>query len=217
MRERSLSLVALICLAALPAAADERDTVRTLRQTFPTAGIERIELDLPVGEARITGEDRGDVQVDFELRCKPGKERCAEAARRVTLESSSRHGELALDLRGFDRGQRRDLVLRGVVRIPAELDLGVDMGVGELEISGLAGNIGAELGVGEMTLRLPIDTARSVSLDTGVGETNLHLPDGMHAGERSGFVGGKTSWEHGTGQAVIRADVGVGEINARLE
>lgn len=217
MRERSLSLIALLCLAALPAAADERETVRTLRRSIPTAGIERIELDLPVGEAHITGEDRGDVQVDFELRCKPGKEGCAEAARRVAIESSSRRGELALALRGFDRGQRRNLVLRGIVRIPAALDLRVDMGVGELKISGLAGNVEAELGVGEMTLRLPVDAARSIALDSGVGETHLQLPDGAQAGERSGLVGGKTSWEHGSGQAVIRAEVGVGEINARLE
>lgn len=216
MSKWSLPVVALLLVATSPASADERETVRTIRQTFSAAELERLELDLPVGEARILGEERGDVQVVFELRCEPDRKRCAEVARDATLVSSTRGGRLALDLRGFDGG-RKDLVLRGVVRTPAGLDTRVEMGVGELEIEDLAGDIEAELGVGEMNLRLPFDAVRAASLAAGIGETNLHLPAGRYTGERSHLVGSETDWREGPGQADLDAEVGVGEVNVRLD
>lgn len=216
MRQPFLSVPALLLLATAPVLAEERETVRTIRETFPIADIERLALDLPVGEARILGEERDDVQVVFELRCEPERKRCAEVARDVTLGSSFHGGRLALDLHGF-KGGRKDLVLRGVVRAPAALDTRVDMGVGELEFEGLAGDVEAELGVGEMNLRLPFDAVRAVSLAAGIGETNLHLPAGRHAGKRSHLVGSETEWRKGPGRADIDAEVGVGEVNARLD
>lgn len=217
MTKRFLSILGLLLFAAVPTLAEERETVRTIRQTFPATDVERLELDLPVGEARILGEDRGDVQVVFELRCELKRERCADVARDVTLVSSIRGGRLAVDLRGFDHGSRKDLVLRGVVRVPAGLDTSVEMGVGELVIDGLAGDVEAELGVGEMNLRLPFDAVHAVSLESGIGETSLRLPVGRHAGARSHLVGSETDWQQGPGRAAIDAEVGVGEVNARLE
>lgn len=217
MSKWSLPVVALLLVATSPALAEERETVRTIRQTFAATGIERLELDLPVGEARILGEERGDIQVVFELRCEPERKRCADVARGVTLVSSTHGGRLTLDLRGFDDGPRKNLVLRGVVRVPAGADTRVEMGVGELEIEGLVGDVEAELGVGEMNLRLPFDAVRAVSLEAGIGETNLHLPTGQHTEERSHFVGGETDWRQGDGSSAIDAEVGVGEVNAHLE
>lgn len=217
MRTRFLPVLTLLLLSTAPALAEERETVRTIRQAFPVTGVERLTLDLPVGEARILGEERGDVQVVVELRCEPDRERCAELARDVTLESSTRGGRLALELRGFDGGPRRDLVFSGVVRIPADVALGVDMGIGELAIEGLTGDVEAELGVGEMGLRLPYDAVHTVSLAAGVGETNLHLPVGRHTSERSHLVGSETDWREGPGQADLDAEVGVGEVNVRLD
>lgn len=217
MSKWSQPVVALLLVATSPALAEERETVRTIRQTFAATGIERLELDLPVGEARILGEDRGDIQVLFELRCEPERERCADIARGVTLVSSTHGGRLGLDLRGFDDGPRKNLVLRGVVRVPAGADTRVEMGVGELEIEDLVGDVEAELGVGEMNLRLPFDAVRAVSLEAGIGETNLHLPTGRHTEERSHLVGGETDWRQGIGSSAIEAEVGVGEVNAHLE
>lgn len=220
MRERCLPAIVLFLLilpSALPASAEERGTVRTIRQTFPVTGIERLALDLSVGEARILGEERGDIQAVFELRCKPKRKRCADRARDVTLEGSTRSGRLALELRGFHGRARRDLTFSGVVRIPAGIALGIDMGVGELTIEGLTGDVDAELGVGEMNLRLPFDAIRSVSLAAGIGETSLHLPVGRHTSERSHLVGSETDWREGPGQANLDAEVGVGEVNVRLD
>lgn len=220
MRERCLPAIALFLLSpliALPALADERETVRTIRQTFSAADVERLELELSVGEARILGEERGDVQVVFELRCEPERKRCADLARDVTLESSIRGGRLALELRGFDGGRRRGLVFSGVVRIPVGVALGVDMGIGELAIEGLTGDVEAELGVGEMGLRLSHDAIHTVSLVAGIGETNLHLPVGRYTSERSRLVGSETDWREGPGQADLDAEVGVGEVNVRLD
>lgn len=217
MRKRFLPALALLLLVTPPALAEERETVRTIRQTFSAADVEGLELELPVGEARILGEERGDVRVVFELRCEPERKRCADLARGATLESSTRGGRLALKLRGFDGGPRRDLVFSGVVRIPAGVALGVDMGIGELAIEGFTGDVEAELGVGEMSLRLPHDAVHTVSLAAGVGETNLHLPVGRHTSERSHLVGSETDWREGPGQADLDAEVGVGEVNVRLD
>lgn len=217
MKRSSLPALVVLLLATSPVAGEERETVRTIRQTFPVSGVERLALDLPVGEARILSEERDDVQVVFELRCEPDRKRCAELARDVTLESSTRGGRLALELHGFAKGPRRDIVFAGVVRTPAGIALGVDMGIGELAIEGLTGDVEAELGVGEMDLRLPFDTIRAVSLAAGVGETNLHLPVGRHTSERSHLVGSETDWREGPGQADLEAEVGVGEVDVRLD
>lgn len=217
MKRSSLPALVVLLLATSPVAGEERETVRTIRQAFAATGVERLALELPVGEARILGEERGDVQVVLELRCEPERKRCADLAREVTLESSTRGGRLALELRGFDGGPRRDLVFSGVVRVPAGIALGVDMGIGELEIESLAGDVEAELGVGEMNLHLPFDAMRAVSLAAGIGETNLHLPIGRHTSERSHLVGSETDWREGPGQADLDAEVGVGEVNVRLD
>lgn len=218
MRDRFLPVLTVMLLAASAVAADERETVRTIRQAFAAADIEELMLELPVGEARIIGEERDDIELVVDLRCGPEKKRCANRAREVTLESSTRGGRLDVELSGFDDGSRRGMVFDGIIRVPSGMALGIDMGVGELAIEGLSGDVAAELGVGEMTLSLPFDAIHTASLSAGIGETNLLLPAGrQQTGNRSHLVGSETKWRGGSGDADLGAEVGVGEITVVLQ
>ena len=91
------------------------------------------------------------------------------------------------------------------------------MGVGELTIEGLEADVSADLGVGELTIRMNPAMVGSVSLDAGVGEAKLYGAGTAVKGRRSMLVGSEVFWDEGPGAARLRADVGVGEATVFLE
>lgn len=206
-------LVAAALLAALPAAADE--VVRTLDRQFSAADASRIHLDFPVGELKVEAGSGRQVEVHVDLQCdSPRKTRCVDAAKAVELVASS-GAKLHVELKGWPKSGTRGLEANVRVTVPRDLPLQAELGVGDMEISGLEADLSADLGVGDVTVTMSESAVAEVHVDTGVGDANLSA--GGHNFEGSGFVGKELDWTKGSGRAEIRIDCGVGEAEVRLQ
>ena len=222
-RHRATWLAALLALAGLasPALAERKVVVGEDSKAFPLEGARRLELDVPVGEIHVRAGGGDRIEARLELRCSSFSRRCRERAAQLRLAPVHRGDEVSLRLRpegGDDEGVRRshhpEIDLR--LTVPASLALFVDMGVGELDVDGIEGDVTVDLGVGEARLDLPESAVKSVALDVGVGEA--HLSPRSQEVHREGFLflGNEVDWREGTGRSRVVVDVGVGEAHVRL-
>ncbi len=215
LRRAALAILVLAAAAA-PAAAGDR-TIKRLTHQAPGAGLREVTIDFPVGELRLEAGAGGALEVDLEVRCDRGGRRCEDQAENVRLEVDQRDGEAGIEIEGLPTLNARGLHVAGTITVPADCDLRIDMGVGKLTVSGVVDDLWIDLGVGQVTVELPAGEVRSVDLDAGIGEAALRLPDGRVSGARQFLIGSEVSWDGGRGAAVVRADVGVGEVEVRLE
>ena len=213
-------LPALLLLAGLasPALASRDEVVRSESKTFNVEDAHRLKIDVSVGEVRVqAGGDR--IEARLEVTCNAGSMRCRERAQRLQLEPTRSGDDVSLKMRGYDRDGKRGINHPQVdlhLTVPAALGVLVDMGVGELEITGIEGDVTVDLGVGEARVDVPESAVKSVSLDVGVGEA--HLSPRPQEAHHSGFLflGNEVDWRDGTGRSRIAVDVGVGEAHVRL-
>jgi hypothetical protein len=209
-----IALVAAIALlGTLPLSADE--TVRTLNQRYSVDGAKSLALDIPVGEVVIVGGDASQVTIDVELECDSDKGSCAELAKKVRLVGGKKGDRLSIQLDEWPRGNARGLEADIKVSMPRGLALQTDLGVGELQISGVEQDVNADVGVGEVKVTMPESAVRSVNLDSGVGDATLRTSEKKING--SGMVGKALKWNKGSGSADVRVDCGVGEIGVSLQ
>lgn len=213
MKKLILPLAAIL-VGALPAAAAADDVVRTLNQAFPVNAAGEIDLDFPVGELIVEAWDEAQVKVEARVECESKSGRCAEAAKALRLTASTSSQRLSVELQGWPKGGTRGLEVHARVKVPRDLPLTAALGVGELNISGIEGDLNADVGVGEVRVAMQQSAVGSVHLDTGVGEANLSA--GGKRYESSGFIAKELSWTRGAGQADVQVDCGVGEINVEL-
>jgi len=214
--KKLIPVLAAALLAALPvspAFADE--VVRTLDRQFSAADASRIHLDFPVGELKVEAGSGRQVEVHVDLQCdSPRKTRCVDAAKAVELVAST-GDKLHVELKGWPKSGTRGLEADVRVTVPRDLPLQAELGVGDMEISGMEADLSADLGVGDVTVTMAESAVAEVHVDTGVGDANLSA--GGHSFEGSGFVGKELDWTKGSGKAEIRIDCGVGEAEVRLQ
>lgn len=209
----SVALVVFLVTRAVFAAEDRR----VISESFDLTPGQQVRVDFPVGELRFTGVEGTRVAVEIEITCDRGGSRCAEAMERVELQSDSTEARLLLEIEKEPKWNWDDLEMDAVIRLPAERALTVDMGVGSLDVEGMRGEVSLDLGVGEVEVTMSAASVGSVRLDAGVGETSLRLPEGRVDERRSFLIGGEIRWDEGEGAADLWVDVGVGEVNVRLE
>jgi hypothetical protein len=214
--------VALLLLAAfaMPARADRDDVVvRDETAAFPIEGARTLRIDVPVGEVHVEvgGGDR--VEARLTLECDEDSRRCRERAAKLRLASDRSADDLSLRISGYQRERNHgihhpDVTLR--LTVPAAISLEVDMGVGELDVEGVEGDVEVDLGVGEVRVALPESAVRSVSLDVGVGEANLSPRPADTQRHGFLFLGNEVDWKDGSGPSRVAVNVGVGEASVRL-
>lgn len=214
MRKLLLAVLALL-LPALPAVAGSTP-VRTLSGRYPTSDVGQVELEFPVGEVVVTAHDGRDLIVEVELECERRKSRsCLDAARAVRLVGKMSERRLRVSLDEWPKVGSRGLEAHARVQVPRALPLRCELGVGELRITGLEGDLAVDLGVGEVDVTMPESAVRSVDLDVGVGEADLSTArGGRHEG--SGWIAKELHWRKGPGPSTVKIDCGVGEIRVEL-
>ncbi|HET9766320.1 MAG TPA: hypothetical protein VFS60_05710 [Thermoanaerobaculia bacterium] len=215
----ALLLFAGLAAVAVPAFAERKVVVGAESKNFPLEGARRLKLDVAVGDVRVEAGGGDRIEAKLELRCSTTSRRCRERAAELHLTPTRSGDDLSLRLHGYDREERHgmhhpEVDLRLVV--PASLALFVDMGVGELEVDGVEGDVTVDLGVGEASVRVPEGAVRSVALDVGVGEAQLspRQDESHHSGFL--FLGNEVDWRDGVGASRIVVDIGVGEAQVRL-
>lgn len=216
MRKTILTCAAalLLAAAAVPAVADDDRTVRTLGKKFAAGSLSGLVLDVPVGEVTLEVWAEDAVDVVARLRCDRDSRRCEQAAQKVRLIAGSRDGKLRLRFEDWPKARSRNLHALVEVRVPRALAVDVDLGVGELNVDGLEGDLRADLGVGEVNVAMPEAAVQSVTLDTGIGEASLHTRQRTY--ERAGLIARRIRWREGSGKSVVEVDCGVGEIDVTL-
>lgn len=205
--------VAVIALAA-PGVAWADEEVRSIETSFPTGGLAGVALDFPIGELNVLGFAGDEVEVEISFECDEDSSACRAHAERIDFESRTRNERLELWFDGYSKWRNRGLHLEMTVRVPRQLAVAIDMSIGELEISGLEGDLEADLGIGEVTLAMQEEVVSSVRMDAGIGETSLRT-----LARRKGSAGLFTRevvWDQGYGEARVRVEVGIGEVSIRL-
>jgi hypothetical protein len=214
MRKTTWFLAAAALLWTLPARADSDEVVRRWAKQLPAGNVERVLVDVPVGEVTIEGSNGPQVDFEVTLECDERGGACEDLAKRVKVVYSREGGDLTLRLKEWPKSRNKGLEAHVRVRVPRTLSLKADLGVGQMNIQALESNVDADLGVGELNITLPVASVGSVNADTGIGEANLSAAGRRY--ESAGLVAKEIRWNKGTGKSRVEADCGVGEIDIRL-
>jgi hypothetical protein len=191
-------------------------------------------VDVATGDLEFSTSDDGLVEVEIVLTPRRGgifsskssAEREVEEAR---LISDTAGGRLLLEVDSSSSDRRFEE--RWTVRLPSRMGLELDVGLGDVEVSGLSGGVQMDVGVGEVSVRAlagdvmidvgvggakveaPAHAYGPVQASGGVGDARIKTPDERIEG--SGFVGHSASWV-GDGPDRIEVEVGVGDAIVTL-
>lgn len=199
-------------LAPSAAAGDRR--VRSLTADLATANVERVALRLPVASVRIEPSPDDRVHVDLDVRCSFDSEGCRERAERLSIESGREGTTLRIRVDGMESFRSLRLKLRGRILVPNGKAIDINLPVGELEIRNVSGDLGVDMGCGEVGIVLREHDVQSVRMGVGVGEATFTVA-GRHI-EGEGWLGQKVRWSAGSGVSRVAVSLGVGEVGVRL-
>ncbi len=220
--------VAVLFLASNAVAGGER----VLEHRQPAKGIRTLSLDTGVGDVTVTTGDGDEIVARVTLKPRRGgfpffgsssKGRRQVEAARLEARQSGELLELGIAGGGKDRRFEENWEVTVPSRLALDLDIGVgdvqvtgvsggvtvDGGVGDIEIEVPGGNITVDAGVVDVRISIPADAVDIVELDGGVGDCTIHTPDGVVRGKS---LGCDASWR-GRGTASIDVDSGVGDVD----
>ncbi|HJO04710.1 MAG TPA: hypothetical protein QGG47_12115 [Acidobacteriota bacterium] len=196
--QASLLSLLMIAAVAIPNAAPARSgQEREYKRTFSAANLDELYIDFPIGKLEIEGTSTDQIEVEVSVECEGWRARsCRERADRVELEPSHDGDRLELAFTGFSKWRNGGMHINMKIRLPAPLDLAVDMSIGEVSLRMREADVGR------------------LSMDTGIGESSLVTPAGRSAS--AGLFTRELRWEEGHGEARIHIDLGIGEVAVRL-
>lgn len=215
MRGLPILAGAVLLALAAPAAADDDHRVRTLTADAATAGVRLVDLRLPPGALRVEASPDDRLRLELDVLCEFDDERCEERARRLNVETDRRANALEMRVDGLSGLSARRMKVRGRILVPRGKALELEFPAGELRVRGIGGDLTVEAGFGEVAIVLSEADVRSVQLGVGIGEASLTV-----AGRRvegSGWLGQKVRWGEGDGAGRVRVNLGIGEVDVRLD
>ena len=211
-----LQSIAAIAILGFMVSAYGDTTVRTIQKDLPAEESEWLFIDLPIGELEVRGIDSDEIRLSLKIRCEDrGSSKCRRAAEDIELDVDRHSDGIEIGLDKWPKFRNKGMSLDGYLELPRELVLEVDIGVGEVNVSGMEDDVEIDLGVGEASIEMDESGVRSVSLDAGVGEATLRV--GGRTIEGSGFIGHGLDWRDGPGRAHIEVDCGVGSVEVYLD
>ena len=168
--------------------------------------MQQLQINNGVGDITIEVTDSNQISVDVKVRGSKswffGRTDVSEAS----LESSIDQGVLSLEVPLDDTEQT------WVVKVPRQLALDIQLGVGSIEMDGNAGDINADIGVGSFAAKLAVPAYKNIELSAGVGDVSLQTTQGKTA--RSHLVGAELDYA-GPGEHAMAVTVGVGDATVR--
>jgi hypothetical protein len=201
---------------------------------MPAQGIDRVQIETGVGDVDIHAVDRDRIEVTVILTARRGGffSSMKEAERDVdeaVLSSELVRGRLYLDVDSGAGDERFEE--QWSVGLPAGKEVELEIGLGDVAITGLKSVLEVEVGVGNVVV---LDAAGELIIEVGVGDVDIQgeaerfgdvdASGGVGdakikvAGERvssEGFVGHSASWR-GYGPGRIEVEIGVGEAAITL-
>ena len=211
MRRFALALAA--CFAATVA---DGETLKTLNMSRPAEGLASVTVKAGVGDVQIEASATNEVVVQVEVKPRGGlffgDRRPRRDAEALQIEARTSGDELALSLGPEHHG---DTVWqeRWTVRVPPAFATSIKLGVGDITVLDLGGDVRVEIGVGDVRVEGNYQSFGDVHAACGVGDASLRTPSGHERGE--GFIA-HTLTAQGPGKATIRVHAGVGDVKIRL-
>jgi hypothetical protein len=208
--------VALAVAAALALAVPARgDMVQSATKVYPVTPQHRVRVDFPVGSLHIEANDDSQVRLNLVVRCSTrDADDCAEVANKLKLTVTNEDNVLTLKLDKLPTFAH-NVNIEGVLQVPRALPVHVEMGVGDVRVYDMEGEVDIELGVGDAQARLPDNSVHAVDIEVGVGDATLKRQGRTMASR--GFIGREVHWDDGAGRSRVRFHVGVGDGEVRLE
>lgn len=200
------SLCAILLLAiTVPAMAASSKRVD---ESIAAANLSYIDFEVSVAEMEIEVYDGDSVELDVYLEADRdwwffGRNDIDDVD--VEIDQNGERLYIRLDEDNIQQEWR--------VRLPAHLEVSMEVGVGEVELSNFANDLNLELGVGSVQLDVADVDFDTIHLEVGVGDVSIRGFDTSSDNERS-FVGAD-SWYYGEGEFEISVDVGVGDADVR--
>ncbi len=203
----------LACLVATVASANPR---REIRDDFDLEGATEVLVDMKIGELVIEPSESGRVEVEIDLRCRNESPTCERQLERVEVFSERRSDRLQIGFDGLSKSSSRRMEVDARILVPADVDLSVEMGIGELDITGARRDVYVDLGIGEARLWLEESVVGAVYLDAGIGEAALSGASNVDS-SRSFLIGAELEWDSEAGGSEVVVDLGIGEISVHLD
>jgi hypothetical protein len=210
-----ISLLIASLWLATAAAAQPAAPIRTLHDEMPVGAAPSFQVKSEFGQLVVEGWDEPSAQAEISITCKSGEtEACRAAADAISFSWTRGRDQLQLRTRGSSRLSSRHLTIETRVKVPANLPLELDLVGGTVEVRGMQNSVEADMGSGDLTMRLPRSAVRSVNLKVGAGNVELYVAGGKIEG--SGLFRG-LNWQQGEGRSAIEVDMGTGNAVVRLD
>lgn len=226
--------VLLICVMTLLAGVADATSERTLTGSFPAESVESVSIEAGVGDIDITATDSAVVEVEVRLTPRRGgifssMKQAEQEVEEASLLNENVRSRLYLEI-DSSSGERR-FEERWTIRLPARLAVELDLGLGDVTVTGLRGGTDFEVGVGDVTLDA---VSGDLFIEVGVGDVTVNAESADYGnveasggvgdsqlrvrGERvnsEGMVGHSASWQ-GDGSHRLEIEVGVGKARVTL-
>lgn len=203
-----------------------------LATDIPAAGLQRVVLNVGVGEVRVSPSGDDAVHVHVTLRPKQREFlwffhwRSSGTAREIagaTLNQRVQGGTLRLSLH-YPTDHSDDVRQLWTVQLPARMALATHMKVGQLIVNGVSGGVSAKLNVGQVALDVP---RGALNVDVNVGEIRARSHSAEHGdialsstiGQAQLYIAGKrigTGEAHGLGVVVDETGTGPGPMRLKV-
>ena len=232
MKRTWIAALGLVVLAA-PVWAG---STRTLNGTVDATDLQTVRLDAGVGDVSVVAVDSL-AEVILEVTLKPRRGGFFSSMKKAQREVDE--AELRMDVsKGVLRleieteSDDRHFEETWTIELPARLAVDLDLGVGDVEVRGLAGTLTVDAGVGDVVAEA---VSGNVTIDVGVGDATVRAAAADYGsvegsggvgdakltvrGEKissSGFVGKSAEWT-GQGEHVIDISMGVGDAEVILD
>ncbi|MBU1436577.1 MAG: hypothetical protein KKF79_04365 [Gammaproteobacteria bacterium] len=200
---KNLALITtLCCLMSFPLLASQKD----LAQQFESDSLQQLQINNGVGDITIEVTDDTQIKVNVKVRSSKNWFFGSSDVSDASIESTIENGVLSLEVPLDDTNQT------WTVQMPRQLALSLQLGVGDIELNGTAGNIEADIGVGSFTAKLAVPEYKNIELSAGVGDVSLQSQQGKT--ERSHVVGAELEYT-GPGERDMAVTIGVGDAKVR--
>lgn len=232
MKSSALIAVILVVSGSLSIAAAVE--IRTLDAEIDAGALTAVKLEAKVGDVIVAAAEGDVVRIEATLSPRRGGffsslKTAEKEVREADLVATVSGSVLTIHVTGDDdRHFEEDWALV----LPPNLMFELELGVGEVSITGVRGGIELEIGVGNVELvlpngpidlevgvgnivaRAPVGEFGTVEASSGVGSATIEVDGARITGQ--GFVGHSAEWE-GDGRYDIEAATGVGDVRIVLE
>lgn len=200
-------LTSLFFLLGMTSTAAMAASTRTLSESYQYDG-QQVSLDMGIGSAKFVATDSNQIKIEVVVEDSDtnwlffwGDTDLSD----IAIESKITAKKLNLSLNEQDNIEQQ-----WTVYLPKQAALSLEVGVGAIEVNGMANDIDISLGVGSAIVEHQVIYS-SIELDSGVGDVSISDQGKKLAVERS-LVAQSYSNNDQTGEASLKIDVGVGEV-----